>query len=99
MKHSIQELYKIMSAKAPILATASFIEAYGIPTTTAEVAQARLNGKRYALKATHQQSNKGYAKVYTANSIDLIWLYGEKTWFDTKEERDVYRASIKKEGV
>lgn len=30
------------------------------------------------------------------NQIKTAWQYGEKTWFDTKEERDSYRAESNK---
>lgn len=92
MKHSIKELYIVQSPERSILATSTFVEQYQIPTSRTEREEARIKGVPYAFKASHHQAHKGYAKVYTPNSIDLIWMYGEKTWFDTKEERDVYRA-------
>ena len=36
------------------------------------------------------------AKIKTAKYIKEIYLYGEKTWFDTREERDAYREEANK---
>lgn len=30
-------------------------------------------------------------KIHTTEGIKFGYVYGEKTWFDTKEERDTYR--------
>ena len=35
--------------------------------------------------------NKDELKIQTMEGIKFGYAYGEKTWFDTKEERDVYR--------
>jgi len=98
MKHSIRELYKVLGVKRPFLATPAFIEEYQIATTRESVSTARLNGSPYAIRATHQQAHKGFALVHCVDSVDMIWMYGEKTWFDTKEERDAYRALKQREG-
>lgn len=42
-------------------------------------------------------SNVGYLvsdtiNIITANGVIKGYMYGEYTWFDTKEERDAYRA-------
>lgn len=98
MKHHIKELYIVFSTEGKILATPAFVEQYEIPTAGVARDKARMNHQPYAIKAPFHVAHKGYAKVYTPNSVDLIWMYGEKTWFDTKEERDAYRASMNREG-
>ena len=41
--------------------------------------------------------NKDVVKVKTLDGIKEIYFYGGKTWFDTKEERDIYREEANKE--
>jgi len=35
--------------------------------------------------------NKDEIPYHTINGLKIAYMYGEKTWFDTKEERDTYR--------
>ena len=35
--------------------------------------------------------NRNEIEVHTVGGIKVAYMYGEKTWFDTKEERDIYR--------
>ena len=40
---------------------------------------------------------KDAVKINTATGIKTVYFYGEKTWFDTKEERDAYREEANRE--
>jgi hypothetical protein len=92
MKHSIDELYLIRSNYNSYLATAMFLELHQIP-----MLENRVPDAPYAIKAPFYRTHNGYALVHNANSIDMIYMYGEKTWFDTKEERDAYRLQVQEE--
>lgn len=46
------------------------------------------------------ENKNGYIRVYLdkdKTEFKLAYTYGEKTWFDTAEERDEYRAQQNKE--
>ena len=82
MKHNVSELYKINGAK---FYTEDYIEANDIP-----------KGDTYTRNsgwsvARSLGTNKDSFRIYTAEGIKVAYAYGEKTWFDTKEERDAYR--------
>ena len=40
--------------------------------------------------------NRDAVKVIIPKGMKEVYLYGEKTWFDTKEERDAYREEANK---
>jgi hypothetical protein len=37
-------------------------------------------------------TNKDTITIHTAEGTIIGYVYGEKTWFDSREERDAYRA-------
>ena len=82
MKHNVNELYKINGVK---FYTEDYIKANNIPkgqpyTSTNGWSVARSLG-----------TNKDSFRIYTTEGVKVAYAYGEKTWFDTKEERDAYR--------
>ena len=82
MKHNVTELYKINGAK---FYTEDYIKANNIPKS-----------KRYASDngwsiAGYLGTGKDDFRIYTAEGVKIAYAYGEKTWFDTREERDAYR--------
>lgn len=83
MKHSIEELYRI-NGKGNY--SWDYIEANNIPKAKS------CSGEGGYRRQLYVNNNKGYLKVTTAEGIKIVYLYGEKTWFDTEEERDTYRA-------
>ena len=84
MKHSIDELYSI-DGKG--LYTWDYIEANNIPKSKRSYDRTGYRSKGWI------SGGKDEAKATTTNGIKIIYLYGEKTWFDTKEERDEYRTA------
>ena len=92
MKHSISELYLVRGAGDSCLATAAFLELHQIP-----MLENRVPDAPYAIRAPFYRTHSGYALVHNTNSIDMIHMYGEKTWFDTKEERDAYCLQAQEE--
>lgn len=81
MKHSNKELYKIEGISGIF---------------TAEAVKGLNN--IYHLPA-NPESKTGYRWVWLnleKTARKLIFTYGEKTWFDTKEERDAYRIEQNK---
>lgn len=94
MKHSITELYKVHNAGRTFLATEEFVKNFNIPTTKAEIAQARTNNLPYALRALYHISSSDPVKVFCHPCIArTIYMFGEKTWFDGQDERDHYRRA------
>ncbi len=82
MKHNVTELYKINGAK---FYTEDYIKANNIP-----------KGKRYTGEdgwsiARYLGTGKDDFRIYTAEGVKIAYAYGEKTWFDSREERDAYR--------
>lgn len=86
MKHHINELYHINNAGYYTLA---YIEAQGLTVR---------KGHRDPSPVYYVLHAMGDSK--TIQDVDgkrTIYLYGEKTWFDTREERDAYRVERNKE--
>ena len=83
MKHSIKELYKI-NGKG--IYSWDYIEANNIPKAKS------CSGEDGYREQLYVNSNKGILKVTTTEGIKIVYLYGEKTWFDSEEERDAYRV-------
>ena len=84
MKHSVDELYRIDDKGTY---TWDYIEANNIPKAKSSCDRKGWRRKGYV------SSSKDYLKVVTAEGAKVVYLYGEKTWFDTKEERDEYRVA------
>lgn len=81
MMHTINELYKINGAK---FYTADYIEAHNIP-------KAKKYGAEGWSRCYGLGANKGTKNIHTADGVKVVYTYGEKTYFDTAEERDAYR--------
>lgn len=56
----------------------------------------KANGIKEYRKVMHL-IGKDAVKIHTATEIKTVYFYGEKTWFDTKEERDTYREETNRE--
>ena len=83
MKHSVEELYRI-DGKGTY--TWDYIEANNIPKAKSCSGEGGYRSKGWV------SSSKDYVKITTAEGVRVVYFYGEKTWFDTKEERDAYRV-------
>jgi hypothetical protein len=83
MMHEVNELYKINGAK---FYTEDYLDKYNVPKAPKYHTSGGWEIARYF------STNTDHANVYTANGKIVVYVYGEKTWFDTKEERDEYRA-------
>lgn len=91
MKHNINELYHINGQK---LYTEDYIKANNIQQRD----RRSLSNEGWTKAHAEQGSGKDQGKtVYTANGNKRIYLYGEKTFFDTQEERDAYREQMNQE--
>ena len=86
MKHSIKELYKINGAK---FYTEDYLAKYDIPKAKSYALEAGWSVARYLSPNTDE------FRIYTVEGVKIGYAYGEKTWFDTREERDAYRAEQK----
>ena len=85
MMHSVEELYCIDGRGCY---TWDYICAKGIPVVKS--LRDRVEGDAYTMSGFGP--NTGSRRMYDADGYKIIYLYGEKTWFDTEEERDAYRA-------
>lgn len=83
MRHDVRELYKINDVK---FYTEDYLETNNIPK-----ANRRTHTTGWSV-ALYLGTNKDDFRIYTADGIKIGYAYGEKTWFDTREERDAYRA-------
>ena len=82
MMHHVKELWRDHDTK--LYYSQAWVDANGKPKTF--VHPGCVVGKGIA-------KDKG-TKVHDVDGIRRVWFYGEKTWFDTKEERDEYRAMM-----
>lgn len=82
MMHSYKELYKINGQK---FYTEDYILAHNIP-------KAKRYGEEGWSNCYGLGTDTGTKTIYTAEGKRTVYTYSEKTWFDTEEERDAYRA-------
>lgn len=79
MKHAVTEFYTIEGRG---VYHKSFMDGFnGVDY--------RIGHKHYIINNSKKDGEFYYI---TPKGRVKAWLYGEKTWFDTKEERDEYRA-------
>lgn len=83
MKHNINELYHIDGQK---LYTEDYIKANNIPKATIENHEG-WSRVSYVLNTSASKERN----LHTANGVKKIYIYGEKTWFDTLEEREEHK--------
>lgn len=82
MMHTNKELYKINGMK---FYTLDFILVNGIQKSTRTCVEGWS-------PCCYLGTNKDTITIYTAEGTITGYVYGEKTWFDSREERDAYRA-------
>ena len=100
MKHEIKELFKVHNiGDGQInIATKDFLEKNSIVIAEGRYAQMYdKHGEIYATSLISRANSGKPLKVHSANGIKLIYLFGEKTWFDTQEELNKYREDFQKE--
>lgn len=99
MKHSIEELYSLRNSDNRSLMTEEYCKANGIIIATDRVVwrACQKNGATYAMPAISHQNNNKPVKVLDVNGIKLIYLFGEKTYFDTQEELDSHRKAFQEQ--
>lgn len=86
MKHNVKELYKVNGEK---FYTEDYLAKYDIPKAKAYTCENGWSVARYLTSGADE------FRIYTVNGVKIAYAYGEKTWFDTREERDAYRAEQK----
>lgn len=94
MKHSINEIFGIYNAKGDkkVLATRRYIETNGVFVVTR-----RCESEGHLVWARPLSSHLNHGKplkVLDLEGVKLVWLYGEKTWFDTEEELSAHRILV-----
>ena len=99
MKHSIEELYRLPNSDNRSLMTKEYCKANGIVIVTDRAVwkACQKNGAIYAMHAHSHQNNNKPVKVLDVNGIKLIYLFGEKTYFDTQEELDSHRKAFQEQ--
>ena len=91
MKHSINEIFSIHNAKGDkkVLVTRRYVETNGVfVVTRRRESEGHLV---WARPLSYHTNNGKPLKVLDLEGIKLVWLYGEKTWFDTEEELAAHR--------
>ena len=81
MIHSIKELYRVEGSTKLLTPEAADI----------------LRPKYKIYKALSKQHNGDAVTVYDVDGTKTIYMFGEKTWFDTQEELNEYRAQYRAE--
>lgn len=101
MKHSITELYTLYNVDTITkIATREYCEANNIPCCekTPKTYEERQAG--YAKPCiSHVNNNSKGLNVLNVDGKKKIYLFGEKTWFDTPEELEEYREQYQRERV
>ena len=94
--HDITEIYTIHNGTETIhFATKEYIENQNIPTPKyRERREMDIANIKYAVITNSHVNNEKPLRVLTPNGMMLIYLYGEKTWFESAEERTEYRAQV-----
>ena len=94
--HDITEIYTIHNGNETIhFATKEYIENQNIPTPKYRERRGMDDAKvKYAVAVNSHVNNEKPLRVLTPNGIMLIYLYGEKTWFESAEARAEYRAQV-----
>lgn len=85
MMHNVNELFHINGQR---LYTWDYIEKYGIQKRNIY----NIHDQSGWSEVMYINNNKGILNIYTAQGKKIGYLYGQYTWFDTREERDAYRA-------
>lgn len=94
MKHNINELMRIHNATTKnTYATIDYCKANNIPipTNRADRVTYLTSKATYALPANAHTNNGKPVNVLDTNGIKVIYLLGEKTWFDTQKELEEYK--------
>lgn len=89
MKHNINELYTIKGQQG--IYSEDYLDEHFV-----QVAYDCLEQKEGEACSIHSRSNAGTLNVHTAKGIKVVYTIGEKTWYDTEEERDAVRAQNQK---
>lgn len=89
MKHSIKELYSIKGQQG--IYSEDYLDKYFV-----QVACDCLVQKEGEACSINDRSNAGTLNVHTAKGVKVVYTIGEKTWYDTKEERDAVRTQSQK---
>jgi hypothetical protein len=87
MKHSIEELYKILGDTTHIYSKQA-VQFVNQPEPS------NLH-RGAAYKMLYRVGTEKPFRIFDdleRQSFHYGWMYGEKTWFDSKEERDAYRT-------
>jgi hypothetical protein len=102
MKHNITELwykkerYKNGNGLRYVLCTLEHLGCNNIPVYEAKEKRKLPAKLQYVLpyRAQSHHTADTVQVLDMENDIKIIYMYGEHTWFDTREERDEYRARM-----
>lgn len=97
MKHNINELYRVYNTvnNKSRLVTLEYVQANNIAIPSH---RDRDNHLVYATTESYHTNNNKPLRVLDVNdTIKLVYLFGEKTYFDSQEELDAYREEYKRE--
>ena len=86
MKHDINELYNIEGQRG--IYSEDYLDKYFVKVAP----KRRLAEEGEACRVMYRVNN-GSFNVHTANGVKVVYAIGEKTWFDTEEERDAERKA------
>ena len=91
MQHNISEIFSVYSTKSKkvVLATRRYVETNGIFVVrfSREIGEHLI----WARPLNYHVNSGKPLKALDLEGVKLVWLYGEKTWFDTEEELAAHR--------
>jgi hypothetical protein len=99
MKHNINELYTLENVTtAKKIATLEYCKANAIPVVSWKLAQVcRRDNIPCAIPCSHYVSNGKPLRVLDENGSKFVYMFGEKTYFDTQEELDSHRKAFQEQ--
>ena len=94
MKHSINEIFSIHNAEnnKTVLATRRYVETNNVFVATKS--RDKEGHLVWARPLSYHINGGKPLKVLDLEAVKLVWLYGEKTWFDTEEELSAHRIIV-----
>lgn len=95
MIHNYDELFKIHHGNKTIYCTQTFLILNDIPIGKRA---AKERGKTlFAIPCFSLSGCAEHITIYNGSEPQRVWVYGAHKWFDTEEERDLYKVEAQKQ--
>jgi hypothetical protein len=95
MIHNYNELFTVHHGNKTIYCTQAFLNLNDIPV--GKRAAKEQNKTLFAIPCYSLSGCAEHITIYDGAEHKRVWVYGAYKWFDTEEERDLYRVEAQKE--